>query len=105
MDDVKECVGEHIPKVLVGIHRGNRDDLTSSTKVSKRNIDLFCELHDLHYIEVDLNNGKNISQCFETLTDLMIHEKNRRTRELNDDRDIVHLPRQREEKKESQCYC
>ncbi|XP_045189743.1 ras-related protein Rab-11A-like [Mercenaria mercenaria] len=107
MDDVRECVREDIPKILVGINRNNgyKQPLDHSQKISRDKIDAFCELHKLHYIEIDLNDVKRISDCFETLTDMMVKERRRRTSDIGGDMDIVHFPRPREEKKEQDCGC
>ncbi|XP_045189745.2 uncharacterized protein LOC123547052 [Mercenaria mercenaria] len=107
MDDVRECVREDIPKILVGINRSNgyKQTLHHSEKLSRDKIDMFCELHKLDYIEVDLNDVKRISECFETLIDMIIEERCRRTRDIGGDMDIIHHSKLREEKKEYKCGC
>lgn len=115
IDDINDCLPTYIPKLLIGIHRSsspqhrqNRNQGHSteiSQKIPEKHIDLFRDLHKLAYMEVDLNDVSKIMLAFETLVDLVIEDRHRRKNENATDIDIIHIPRTRENRKESECLC
>lgn len=89
---------------------GNKSDLVTSRKVNDVEIMKFIKKHKLEYLEVSAKDGKNISQTFEKLCWMVIHndeDKHKKTNNVSASYELpkhtqsikYYLPKKEEKKK------